>query len=86
MSDETVEGRVRLRLSVNPALNEMLEETSSALGIPPTTVATFALSLGLRALCPMIMPETIKGFADVIRDNSSIQSREAVADAGLPVR
>lgn len=83
MSDEGNEGRYRLRLSISPALNQKLEESAEALGINPTALATFAFSIGLRALAPMINPMSLPGVQDVIKSNGEREARSAVSDAGL---
>ena len=88
MAQDT-ENRYRLRLSITPELNEMLEDSATALGINSTALATFALSIGLRALRPMIHPMAIPGVSEVVEANTATQTQAVIADAadaGVPVR
>lgn len=84
--DRDVSERVRLRLSISPSLDAMLQETAEALGIHPTTVATFAFSIGLRAIRPMVIPASIPGLGKFIDQASTTQLQEAVSETGIPVR
>lgn len=83
--DEAYE-RHRLRLSISPALNRKLEESAEALGINPTALATFAFSIGLRALAPMIHPMSVDGMQDLLKTNTDKQVTAAFSDADLPVK
>lgn len=83
------EDRVRLRLSLNPSLYESLVETSEVLGLDKTALATFAFSLGLRALRmiaqPGDVPARIKNQMG-LDQLAEEQGELALADAGLPSR
>jgi hypothetical protein len=85
MNDE----RVRLRLSLNPSLYENLVETADVLGLDKTALATFAFSLGLRALRMIAQPGNVQSQLRAemrIDELAEEQNQLALADAGLPSR
>lgn len=74
------EDRLRLRMSLRPSLRARLDLVAEALDADPTTVATLAMSLGLRALGAFA--GTDEKVQLLVKDQAEKMARGAFDDAG----